>query len=227
MSFVTQLLKGCVMLDVVKVVDRYLVPRDATFEQICKMGLVENLLEYCQSYNPDFDNGIGYACQIGYLEIVKFMINNGADITHGFCTVCRFGNDDSDNDRLIRFEIINLLINNGAIYLELGFRIACESGQLEIVKFMIEKGVNNWNYGLWSAGQGRNHGSAITRSNRMKIIELMIEAGGASVSGANKGATILNDILSTALFDRQIEIVNLIKKKGLIYYRPNQVREIK
>jgi len=45
------------------------------------------------------------------------------------------------------------------------FREACEGGNIEIVKLMIEKGATDWNWGLYGACKGGN----------IEIVKLMIE----------------------------------------------------
>jgi hypothetical protein len=60
MSFTTQLLKGCVMSDIVNVINRYLVPKNVTIEQIYEMGLVEQLLVYYLNNKQLFNDGNYY-----------------------------------------------------------------------------------------------------------------------------------------------------------------------
>ena len=61
--------------------------------------------------------------------------------------------------------IIELMIEKGADNWNWGLYGACRGGNMKIVKLMIEKGVTDWNRGLEGACQGGN----------IKIIELMIE----------------------------------------------------
>jgi ankyrin repeat protein len=168
MSFTTQLLKGCVMLDIVNVVNRYLVPKNPTFKQLCSIGLVEQLLVFCLntkqktnncSISLNFNLGLNYACQNGQLEIVNLMIKKGAtNWNWGISGACQNG----------QLKIVNLMIEKGADDWNEGLYTACQGGHLEIVNLMIEKGAYDWNNGLSAAYHGRH----------LEIINLMIEKGG-------------------------------------------------
>jgi hypothetical protein len=158
MSFTMQLLKGCVMSDIVNVVNRYLVPKNPTFKQMCNLGIVEHLLDYCQNNIPDWNDGLNYACQDGQLEIVNLMIVKGANEWNiGLFNACRGG----------QLEIVKLMIEKGANELNWGLYDACESGNLELINLMIEKGVTDWNWGLYGA----------CKNGHLEIVKLMIEKG--------------------------------------------------
>ena len=70
-------------------------------------------------------------------------------------------------------EIVKLMIDfcerksNGVMDWNRGLCRACEGGNMEIVKLMIEKGANAWDRGLiWACDRGH-----------MEIVKLMIEKG--------------------------------------------------
>jgi ankyrin repeat protein len=158
MSFTTQLLKGCVMSDIVNVVNRYLVPKNPTFKQLCSIGLVEQLLIYCLNNKLKSNDGLNYACQGGNLEIVKLMIKKGANIWNwGLEGACEGGH----------LEIVNLMIEKGANDWNNGLYGACKGGKLEMVNLMNEKGANNWNIGLFGA----------CKDGQLEMVNLMIEKG--------------------------------------------------
>jgi hypothetical protein len=96
MSFTTQLLKGYVMSDIVKVVNRYLIPKYIDFEGICKYGLIEELILVDIEFyaNINFTRGFYFACQYGYVEIVNWLIKNRFDYDNilnvYLSTACRF-----------------------------------------------------------------------------------------------------------------------------------------
>ena len=70
----------------------------------------------------------------------------------------------------------------------------CRGGNIEIVKLMIEKGVNNWNRALYGACRGGN----------IEIVKLIIE----------KGANDWNWGLLGACYNRNIKIITLMIEKG-------------
>jgi ankyrin repeat protein len=210
MAFTTQILKGCVRSDIVKVVDRYLVPKNVTFKQMCNIGLVEQLLVYCLNNNPQFEKVFYSACSGGHLEIINIMIEKGADEwISGLSGACQGGH----------LEIVNLMIEKGANGWDEGLCGACQGGQLEMVNLMIEKGADDWNMGLYSACNGGHFAygnpfcakgtkrallEANARSTRLEIANLMIK----------KGANDWNFGLRHACKNGHLEIVNLMIEKG-------------
>ncbi len=70
------------------------------------------------------------------------------------------------------------MIEKGATWQGYGFNgAACQFGHTDIVKFLIEKGIREWNYGLWKACQG----------DHLDIAKLMIEKGATKCGyGCNK-----------------------------------------
>jgi ankyrin repeat protein len=71
---------------------------------------------------------------------------------------------------------------------------ACEGGHMEIVKYMISKGANNWEMGLYFACKGRHIG----------IVKYMV----------SKGANNWNDGLFGACYKGHMEIVKYMESKG-------------
>ena len=75
--------------------------------------------------------GLSNACQGGNLDIVKLMIEKGANWwDSGFSNACRYGH----------MECVKLMIKKGADYWNIGLHYACKYGHIDIVKLMIEKG---------------------------------------------------------------------------------------
>ncbi len=64
-------------------------------------------------------------------------------------------------------EVVELLIEKGANDFNWGLRNACYGGYIDLVKLMIEKGADNWNQGLSNA----------CYSGNKEIVELMISKG--------------------------------------------------
>jgi hypothetical protein len=130
MNFTTQLLKGLLLSDIVKVINRYIIPKNVTLEQMYKLGLIEPLMSFCQNTNINYDNGLSIVCQYNYLEIVNLMIKKGAkDWNEGLYSACKTGN----------IEFIELMVEKGANDWNSGLGIACQGGHLEIVNLMIKK----------------------------------------------------------------------------------------
>jgi ankyrin repeat protein len=198
MSFTTQLLKGCVMLDIVNVVNRYLVPKNPTFKQMCNLGIVEHLLDYCQNNIPDWNDGLYDACRGGQLEIVNLMIKKGAnDWNLGLEYACEGGHFAYDNAHSTRFAYDNAHSTRFAYDNARSTRFAYDnarSTRLEIVNLMIEKGADDLDSGLSSA----------CGSGNLEIVNLMIE----------KGANDWYNGLSNACYYGHLEIINLLIEKG-------------
>jgi hypothetical protein len=134
MSFTTQLLKECVMLDVVRVINKYLVPKNVTFEQLCTLGLVEQLLEYCNcTFNIPYNyiNGLEYAFKNRNLGIIELIIKKEKDNwNYGLIYACESG----------YLEIAKLMIKKGADSFNWGLEYACCCENLELVNLMIKNG---------------------------------------------------------------------------------------
>jgi hypothetical protein len=142
MLFTTKLLKGCILSDVVNVINRYLAPKNPNFKQLCTFGIIEQLLEYCQYNNVHYsyyNDGIYYACEDGYLEVVELTIKKGANKWNdGFSGACQF-------DQL---DIAKRMIEAGANDFNDGLGYLCISGnhgstincsnRVEMVKLIIE-----------------------------------------------------------------------------------------
>jgi Ankyrin repeats (3 copies) len=77
------------------------------------------------------NGGLRKACQKCHIEIVKLLIEKGADdLNEGLYYACSKGH----------IEIVNFLIEKGADDLNEGLYNACWGGHIETVKFLIEKG---------------------------------------------------------------------------------------
>jgi ankyrin repeat protein len=177
MSFTTKLLNGYVLSDVAKVINLYLSPEYATFDQMCTFGLYEQILVYYLNNNTKYIDDFYYACNGGHLEIVNLMIKKGENNWNwGLRGACIGGH----------LEIVKLMIEKGANYWKHGLTDACKGGhfdsdnarstrfaydnarsRLEIVNLMIEKGANDWGSGLYNA----------CYSGNLEIVKLMIKNG--------------------------------------------------
>jgi hypothetical protein len=87
-----------------------------------------------QMYHGDLLNRqFNDACHGGHLDIIKFMIEKGADDWNGGLYNACYGG---------QVDIVKFMIEKGAYNWNRGLYGACYGGHLDIVKFMIEKGAN-------------------------------------------------------------------------------------
>ncbi len=138
-----------------------------------------------------------WACEHGYLEVVKFLFGNGADIRsceeYSIFIAVRKGH----------FEIIKFLINNGAnpeIMENYAIKCAAEKGYYDIVAFLVDNGANfkiKKNYPIRVASE----------KGHLAIVKLLIEKG-ANFKDKNDYA------ITYALKNGHLDIVKLLVEKG-------------
>lgn len=127
-----------------------------------------SLLSKTVSYNviDIYNDGLIAACEEGYIDLVKLMIENGADnFDDGLESVCCCcGN----------YDIAKLMIDKGATVTENHFVYACTQGHLELVKLLIEHGDGTfcYTYGL----------HLVCRNHHYELIKLMLTYGAKSLS---------------------------------------------
>ncbi len=90
--------------------------------------------------------------------------------------------------------IIMIMIEKGANDWNYGLNGACKGGHLELIDFMIKRGATSWNLGLWGACEG----------GHLEIAKLMIE----------KGANALDRGLFFGCKKGHLEIVKLMTENG-------------
>jgi len=134
-------------------------------------------------------------------------------------------NSCSDNDTvetlILDGKIESLIKKNAILNFNYCLGWACQSGNMDMVQLMIEKGANYWNNGL--------HGAC--RGGKMDMIQLMIDKGasdrnrgleGACQSGdmdivqlmIDKGASDWNRGLEGACQSGNMDLVQLMIEKG-------------
>jgi len=97
------------------------------------------------SYYQGYNLGLDIACQAGKMDVVQFMINNGAtNWNEGLYGACKTMNID----------IIKLMIEMGACNWNVALETACYNGNLEIINLLISNGADDWNSGLSYACSG-------------------------------------------------------------------------
>ena len=92
-----------------------------------------------------YNEGMYYAALGGWLDLVKFFINKGADAWgQGMYYATRGGSLD----------LVKFFIDKGATNWESGMRGAVQGGSLDLVKFFVNKGAKNWEGGMFFAAEG-------------------------------------------------------------------------
>ena len=109
--------------------------------------------------NLNWNYGLDGACEGGHIDIIRVMIEKGAD--HWDWAL--FGASKGGH-----IDIVKFVIEKGTCNWDWGLEGACIGGYMNIVKLMIEKGCNDWNGGLCAACQ----------CGHIDIVNLMIEKGG-------------------------------------------------
>jgi len=146
------------------------------------------------------------SCKYGYLEIVKLLLKNNANINQ---------KDYEGYTPLIyasiygQLEIVKLLIKYGANINEKNnynynaLYFACVYGHLEIVKLLLENGVN--------INEKDYHGYTpllyVSRYGKIKIVKLLLENG----ANINEKDSNNKTILQHAKENKQTEIVKYLK----------------
>lgn len=95
-----------------------------------KLDIVKHLVSKGVNVNEEDTVSLKYACEYGHIQIVDFLIKNNANINDslGIVVACEKGFID----------IVKLLIDNGA-KIEECLKYACKSGNLNLVKYLIEQ----------------------------------------------------------------------------------------
>ena len=165
----------------------------------CEYGMndiVEFMIEKAVPTNrifPSLDrnNGMSGACRSGHIDIVKLMIENGAnDWNWGMYNACCGGH----------INIVKFMIKNGANAWNDGMSGACCGGHIDIVKFMIKNGANAWNGGMFGACRG----------GHIDIVKFMIK----------NGANAWNWGLRNACYYKHIDLVKLMIEEALVHGSP-------
>jgi uncharacterized protein YnzC (UPF0291/DUF896 family) len=143
--------------------------------------------------------GFFKACEDGDLEIVKLLIENGADVTAEDNYAIRRA---SQNGHL---EVVKYLIDNGADVTaedNYAIRTASQEGHLETVKYLIENGADvtaKNNYAIrWASANGH-----------LEVVKYLID-NGVDVTADD------NQAIRYASYYGYLEVVKLLKKHGAV-----------
>ncbi len=154
-------------------------------KKVCKNGNIFTILKnkdhlYWNGglyYQNDWNKAFKGACFGGHLNIVKLMIERGAnEWNNGLFEACYGGH----------LNVVNLMIEKGADDWNYGLSGACYNGHLNIVKLMISKGADEWNDGLFEACRGESWYDEFSGDDHFNIINLMIDKGATKCVNCGK-----------------------------------------
>lgn len=176
----------------------------------------------------DYTSALSLACERGNTEVVKLLLEVGANIKsiydlgeHNVYMASKYGYID----------IVKLLIENGAVFSgELGgnspLSVASQVGHIDLVKLLVESGAKDLESALISAVSNN-----ISLDKHLEIVKYLIDNGANNLNDALinsalyghieivkylivKGATSFNDALINSAFQGHLEIVKLLIKNG-------------
>ena len=128
------------------------------------------------------------ACTKGNIVIVRWLLDLGGYVSHGFPSACEHGHE----------EIVELLFSHwpNRCSLPEGLESACRGRQHGIVKLLIEKGASDWESGLRGACEGAD----------LELIEIMLQ----------NGATNLTDGFHAAVRRGHFDVARLMWQRGAV-----------
>ena len=159
------------------------------------MDIVQFLLA---KYTTDKNEKFLHQCKEGNMDIIKYMRHKGDNVLNiGLSDACEGklrlpGN--ASHPLGGHMEIVQFLISKGANDWNNGLYYSCRGGHMDMVQLMIEKGADEWNVGFDGACEG----------GHMNIVQFMIE----------KGADEWNWGLRYACYGGHMDIIHLMIKKG-------------
>lgn len=203
----------------------------------CKRGhyrLAQMILNDLRRYCPYFDDErapMHEACQSGDLKMVNLIVSRypevyKSNLKSGFLGACRGGNRDVVDFMLKKSKAQHLTTSTRV--LNQGFRIACEKGHVELVRYLVSIGADDYNEALF-------HGC---KSGNQELIDYLVSLGannwnralaGACKGGhlylvkkfVDRGAKVTNECIINALDEHKYEIVEYLAGilKGVSWIR--------
>ncbi len=161
---------------------------------------------------------LSLACRNNSIDMVQFLLDNGADVNlkgHGDYTPLMWAAESAKTT-----EIMELLIEKGAdinpiaqdgvnALIKAIFGVLSDSGSLDAVKFLIDKGMDV-NYALVTQdGTGYTALMFAVRWGKIEVVEYLISVD-ADVNAKAQGDTPL----SIAVEEEHADIITLLKESG-------------
>jgi len=188
----------------------YRINKDYKFRKACINNYIISIIKIQRECGLNF--GLNLACKYGHIELVKILIDYGADkFGYAFNISCIYGHINiakllignisnkwkkyGCNNALKNgyYDIVILLVNNGIKKLDLCN--ASYGGNLEIVKLCIEKGCNNYKDAfLWACS-----------FNRFNIIDYFLEKKYITI----KNIHIWNKVMSIAIRNNNYKLLKI------------------
>lgn len=161
-------------------------------------------------YLYHLNKGLEFASKSGNLHIMKFLIENGADMFNGaLLTVCCFWNNYSKEESINRLEIVKYLfsLNRTGLDLNQAMVNVCASGDIEILKFLIEKDATkverglSMEHGLFSACRAFPN-----RKEHFEIVKYLVET---------YPDLVISDCFSDVCYGGNLELIEYMLSKGV------------
>jgi ankyrin repeat protein len=166
----------------------------------CEIGhfeAVKDLVQKGVDFRVGDDFGLRYSAQNGHLEIVKFLVEKGVDV--GSINQALIHAQLYKHAKIIEYlESVIDNINNMKNLKNL-FINACKAGQLELVKKLVEQGVDITTKNNWALRYG-------SRCGNLEIVKFLVE------SGADVRAN--DEPLRLAAENGHLEVVKYLLKNG-------------
>ncbi len=186
-------------IDIVKMLSSYTFTDGGHELTIAALKGYQDLVDYFfmpgVTREYDLNLALEWAAQGGHIDIVKFLLENGAlALEEALCAASREGD----------FDLVDYLIKEGAEDIEGAFDQAAEYGHLDMIKFLLillhdKNEKPDFGNALIGAASGGHH----------KMIEFLI----------SQGASNLDEAMRAAAADNRLSTVKLFIEKGAKNYR--------
>lgn len=159
---------------------------------LCKTGNIDIIREIIgelkEHKNWDYfrNSGLQEACKGGHVDIVEYLISEGADDWNkGLEGACEGGYMD----------IVHMMCSKGATNYNSGLFRACLGGYMNAVKYMLHKGAHDYNSGIYGACAG----------GHMNIFNMMVSLGDDDYG--------CYEAFNSACYGGNVDIVKLLVKE--------------
>ncbi|AGF84863.1 repeat protein [Moumouvirus goulette] len=114
----------------------------------------------------DHDYPLFWASKGGHLEVVKYLVENGANI-HGFSNPLKNASEEG------HLEVVKYLVEHQSdmyLYYDYALRSASKEGHLEIVKYLVENGANIHANNDWALRSASKEG-------HLEVVKILVKCG--------------------------------------------------